>query len=50
MYTCCYSDKGLTLLLLLLLQAEAAGKSMRRRVYCLFVEEWLDKPLVNPKP
>ncbi|CDJ52653.1 ubiquinone biosynthesis protein COQ4, putative [Eimeria brunetti] len=25
--------------------AEAAGKAMRRRVYCLLVEEWLDKPL-----
>ncbi|XP_026192021.1 ubiquinone biosynthesis protein COQ4 homolog, mitochondrial [Cyclospora cayetanensis] len=25
--------------------ADAAGKAMRRRVYCLFVEEWLDKPL-----
>ncbi|CDJ69490.1 ubiquinone biosynthesis protein COQ4, putative [Eimeria necatrix] len=30
--------------------ADAAGKAMRRRVYCMFVEEWLDKPLVNPKP
>ncbi|CDJ44216.1 ubiquinone biosynthesis protein COQ4, putative [Eimeria tenella] len=25
--------------------ADAAGKAMRRRVYCIFVEEWLDKPL-----
>ncbi|KAL8273190.1 hypothetical protein Esti_002948 [Eimeria stiedai] len=25
--------------------ADAAGKVMRRRVYCLFVEKWFDKPL-----
>ncbi|KAL8445557.1 hypothetical protein Emed_005515 [Eimeria media] len=34
-----------TLLNEMLPWADAAGKAMRRRVYCLFVEEWFDKPL-----